>query len=492
MFLFSILRKQGIRGTPYRIFSGDIPKVAEMVKDARFSSMGLSHNILPRAFPHYAAWSEIYGSQFVYWYGATPRLTVPDPEHVRQVLSNSSGHFDKLPRRPDVRDFLDKGLFSIKGETWVFHRRVLSPAFRKDSLNHAIPMLLEGAEKMLEIWRRMISEGVTGSCEVDVFEDFRSMTADVIGRLIFGTSSHKEGTRMLEALQRQQQVLISETDLTVYVPGSRFWPTRRNRLQWSLQRQIRESLLRIIKNRSSMDVEKYDDLLGRMLAANDKQEKRKFSMDEVIGECSSFFLAGHEATSNLLTWTMMLLAEHQEWQERARAEVLNCFGRSAPINAEGLHQLKIVTMVLNESLRLYPPAAMILRYACNDTKVGDIKVGKGTCLVLPILAIHHDEKIWGEDAKDFKPERFSNEGETMDCGEEERRRKWRQRQSYMPFSVGERVCLGNNFVMVQAKVVLAAMLQHFSFTLSPIYRHAPINILTIQPQHGLPIILKPL
>ncbi|KAI5082339.1 hypothetical protein GOP47_0002082 [Adiantum capillus-veneris] len=137
-------------------------------------------------------------------------------------------------------------------------------------------------------------------------------------------------------------------------------------------------------------------------------------------------------------------------------------------------------MILLESLRLYTPATLLAREAFSSIKVGDLEIPKGLSVWVPVLAIHHDKTIWGEDADEFKPERFS-EGVAKAC---------KNPMAFMPFSFGPRNCVGQNFAMMEAKIVLCMLLSQFRFHLSPSYRHAPICILTLQPKHGVPIILR--
>ncbi|GJY14587.1 cytochrome P450 734A1-like protein [Tanacetum coccineum] len=155
------------------------------------------------------------------------------------------------------------------------------------------------------------------------------------------------------------------------------------------------------------------DLLGLMIEASRKKESLLNSTSaitarDIAEECKSFFFAGEQTTSNLLTWTTVLLAMHPTWQDTARDEVLSVCGFHDIPTKDCVSKLKTLTMILNESLRLYPPIVASIRRAKADVELGGYKIPRGTELLIPILAVHHDQTIWGKDANEFNPSRFSD------------------------------------------------------------------------------------
>ncbi|KAK6132445.1 hypothetical protein DH2020_033822 [Rehmannia glutinosa] len=228
-----------------------------------------------------------------------------------------------------------------------------------------------------------------------------------------------------------------------------------------------------------------NDLLGVLMESNSRinqdhgNKNVGMSVEDIIEECKLFYIAGSETTSSLLVWTMVLLGQHPKWQTQAREEVNRVFGRAEP-SYEDLNQLKIVTMILQEVLRLYPPAPFIVRGSTETVKLGNLTIPKGVHLTLLIGLLHYDPKIWGDDAKEFRPQRFS-EGVSNATNIQ---------SSFVPFSAGPRVCIGQNFAMTEAKIALAMILKSFSFELSPSYLHSPFSVVTLTPQFGAPLILR--
>uniref|UniRef100_A0A453AZJ9 Secologanin synthase n=2 Tax=Aegilops tauschii TaxID=37682 RepID=A0A453AZJ9_AEGTS len=334
------------------------------------------------------------------------------------------------------------------------------------------------AGSMMSEWKAKMEKG--GDIEIELSSQFEELTADVISHTAFG-SSYEQGKKVFLA-QRELQFLAYSTVFNVQIPALRYLPTEKNLKIWKLDKEVRSMLMNIIKTRlENKDTMGYgNDLLGLMLEACAPEHGQNpiLSMDEIIDECKTFFFAGHDTSSHLLTWTMFLLSTHPEWQEKLREEVLRECGNGAP-TGDMLNKLQLVNMFLLETLRLYGPVAVIQRKACSDLEVGGIKVPEGTVLTIPIATIHRDKEVWGEDANEFKPMRFEN-GVT---------RAGKHPNALLSFSSGPRSCIGQNFAMIEAKAVIAMILQRFSFSLSPKYVHAPMGMITVRPKFGLPMVL---
>ncbi|KAK7257110.1 hypothetical protein RIF29_30838 [Crotalaria pallida] len=480
-----LLRKQGLKGNPYKFLVGDVKEMMKERKESRSKPMTLSDDIVPRVFPFFLHNLNKHGKNSFIWFGPKPRVVVTDPELIKDIF-NKNFDFQKPSSNPFLT-LLATGLVSYEGEKWRKHRRIINPAFNLEKLKIMLPAFFKSCNDMISKWEGMMSSD--GSCEMDVWPFLQNLTSDVISQTAFG-SNYDEGRRIFE-LQREQAKLAMQVVMKMFIPGWRFLPTTTHRRMKEIDRDIQASLKDMINKREKAmkagDAPK-DDLLGLLLESNQMEIQKHgndknvgMTLKDVIEECKLFYFAGQETTSSLLVWTMVVLSRYSEWQTRAREEVLQVFGNRKP-DFDGLSHLKIVTMILYEVLRLYPPGIALTRTVHEDIKLGDITIPAGVDISLPVIVVHHDCEVWGDDAKEFKPERFSEGVSKATNGQ----------VSFFPFGGGPRICIGQTFAMLEAKMAMSIILQHFSFELSPAYTHAPTTVITLQPQYGAQIILHKL
>ncbi|GFP87289.1 cytochrome p450 cyp749a22 [Phtheirospermum japonicum] len=340
------------------------------------------------------------GANFLNWYGTQAQLVVTEAELVKEILSDKYGNYPKIDLEGYAKKLLGDGLSSSKGEKWTNMRKLANNVFHAESLKNMIPSMISSVETMLEKWKDYESK------EIEVFEEYRILTSDIISKTAFG-SSYSEGKNIFDMLMKLT-LIVSKNAHKIKFPGiSRILPSNDDLEAERLEQGIRDCIVRIITKRE-MEESNKNHFLGKLLEANHegKDGNKKMSVEDIVDECKTFYFAGHETTTSLLAWTTLLLTVHQEWQEKARKEVIELFGQTSP-NADGIARLKIMNMVIDESLRLYPPVPAIKRKVDKQIKLGKITLPPQMELYISPLALHHDPNIWGQHVHLFRPERFA-------------------------------------------------------------------------------------
>ncbi|GMJ01822.1 cytochrome P450, family 709, subfamily B, polypeptide 2 [Hibiscus trionum] len=320
-----MLNSQGIKGPPYRFIHGNNKEVAKMKREALSKAMGLTHDIFPTVQPHLHSWINRYGKNFVFWNGVRAELVISEPELIKEVVRNRERSFPK--RKPTVylRKLIGNGLVTVEGERWVKQRKLANHVFHGESLRNMTPAVIASVERMLAKWK-----GQEGK-EMDVSKDFRLLTSEVISRTAFG-SSYLEGEKIF-AMLNKLSIIMSRNVYKTGVPFiNKLWKPADLLESEELAKEIKDCVMKTVKKREDKVVNGEadsfgNDFLGLLVNAyRDSDDENRLSLEELVDECKTFYFAGQETVNSLLAWTILLLAIHGDWQEKARSEVLGVFG----------------------------------------------------------------------------------------------------------------------------------------------------------------------
>lgn len=477
----SKLHKQGIKGPSPVFLYGNIPQMKSIFiqthsRAVTTTAENLSHAWPATVFPHLKHWQDEYGPVFVYSTGNIQTLCIMDPEMAKEVsLWNTSNLGKPSYLARDYGPLFGQGIFSSNGPYWTLQRKIIAPEFYLDKVKAMVSLMVDATFTLLQSWEAQ-SKDENGDVEIRVDEDLSSLSADIISRACFG-SSYSQGEEIFSKLHTLQKIM-SKGNLGV--PGLRYVPSKHNRKISRLKEEIDSMILEVVKARSETRHDK--DLLQLILDAAKSEGDLTSDFDTkkfIIDNCKSMYFAGHETTAISASWCLMLLAAHPDWQARIRAEVLEVCGHNPP-DSDKFRSMKMLNMVIQEALRLYPPSAFVVRESLQDINLKGVEILKGCIIQIPVAFLHQHSELWGKDAHRFNPARFA-EGTARAC---------KIPQAYMPFGAGNRVCAGQHFAMAELKVILCLILSRFSFSLSPTYHHSPVFQLVIKPQHGVQLHVK--
>jgi cytochrome P450 len=401
-------------------------------------------------------------------------ILVNDPAAIRRVLLDNAANYrkDRLQRRV-LSAGLGEGLLSAEGDQWRTQRRTVAPLFARRTVTQFAPAMMDAADALVERWR--CRDGET----VNVASEMARLTLDVLERTIFsdGFGCNAEEARLSMVTYFETVGRIDPLDLL----GLPSWIPRLNHLRVrSTLRFFERAIDELIATRRRGLAEQRDgapsDILTLLLAAVDPDTGEGLSEAEVRSNVLTFIMAGHETTANLLSWSLFLLSQVDDWRERVRSEAEREIGRGSVTDlAERLPQTRAV---IDEAARLYPPIAAISRVAIEaDTLAGEA-VPRGTLVVIAPYVLHRHRMLW-PDPDVFEPARF------LDAG-----RSRIDRFSYLPFGAGPRTCVGSTFALQEATLVLATIVKNLAMQLVPGRSVWPLLRVTLRPAGGVPMTLR--
>ena len=381
------------------------------------------------------------------------------PDLIQDVLVTNAKKFVKGRVLRANRHIFGNGLLTSEGEFWLRQRRMMQPAFHRARIANYASTMTACATRLLESWK--------AGQRIDLHEAMMRLTLQVVGKSLFDADVERDAPQVGETLEA---LLEYTADFRRLVMTPKWLPTKQNLQAKRAVRQLNEIIDRIIhqKRQSNLDT---GDLLSMLIRAQDEDGSR-MTTQQLRDEALTLFLAGHETTASSLSWTWWLLAQNPDVEEKLHSELDAALNGRTP-TLDDLPQLTYTSQVLSESMRLYPPAWAIARLAVEEHELGGYPVPKGTGIAAASWVVHRDPR-WYDHPEQFIPERW--EGDLL---------KINPRFAYFPFSYGPRQCIGNNFALMEANLILATIAQRFRFRLVPGHVVVPLASITLRPRHGL-------
>lgn len=388
------------------------------------------------------------------------------PDHVKYVLQDNNPRFGRHPHGSGaLKPTIGEGLLTSEGSFWLRQRRLMQPAFHRQRLTRFGHVMTTEAEAIIDGWRAKAARREA----VDVASEMMHLTLRIVARVMFSAD-----VSLAELDQVERAVGIS---LRYSIKLSQSYLTLPLWLPFPLHRRFRGAradldriVYRMIDEHRQASTTS-DDLLSMLLSARDADTGETMTDRQVRDEVMTIFLAGHETTAVALTWTFYLLSQHPEVARRLQEELVSVLAGRVPTVAD-LPLLPYTRAVVDETMRLYPPAWIVTRMPLADEVIGGYRVARGANVFMSPYITHRHPDFWNEPER-FDPERFLGEGPE------------RHRYAYFPFGGGPHLCIGNNFALLEAQLVLATIAQRFQLALVPGHPVAMEPLVTLRARYGM-------
>ncbi len=401
--------------------------------------------------------------------GSRRSIVTTDPDLIQHVLQRHHRNYEKSEIQTDqMGKYIGYGLLTNTGASWLRQRRLIQPGFHKQRMEG----LVKEMQSTIAQTCAKLDQALEQKADVNISHFTLQLTFSIIARAIFTDGFNEEDTRKLnEAVDKIQGFVIYPIRLPFLRPIVR-WIGLEAKYQ-QLSNDVGEQLMQRVSTRRASQIPQ-DDLLQMLLDSRYEDNGQAMENAQLIDEIKILFAAGHETSANALAWILYLLAKHPQEADKARAEIQQL---PHPISMDALRQLPYLTAIIEEGMRLYPPAWITDRVALEDDQFGDYPIPKNMVVAPYIYGLHHSEAIY-PDAEKFLPERMLAE-----------EKKKRHAFAFIPFGGGPRLCIGSHFAMLEMQLVLLHLLSHYTF-LPPEKTIVPKPFLTLRPAQPIRLRLE--
>ncbi len=389
-----------------------------------------------------------------------------NPEVVKHVLVDNQKNYIKSPAYQTLKLIIGNGLLTNEGDFWRKQRRLAQPAFYKGQLEALFYVM----QNITLDFCGNLSQKCKQDEHLDVAEEMTKLTADIVLKTLFTSENDSNQKEMYDAVGAAQEFVVFCMQNPHLVPFTYLNGKRKN--FYKNKAKLDQAIFNIIESRR---VNKTDapDLLNMLMGVQDADTGEVMSNQQLRDEMMTMYAAGHETSANSLSWTLYLLSQHPEIVERLRAEAQFVIGNEVCPSFADLRRLQYTKQVIEESMRLFPPAWSLGRENLQDDKILGYDIPKGSIIFISNYTLHRDPRFW-KDPEVFNPDRFDPELV-----------KARPKTHYLPFGAGPRMCIGNHFAMMEMQLILSTLINHFDFELTNDEEVIPQALVTLKPKFGI-------
>ncbi|WP_206524678.1 cytochrome P450 [Devosia sp. 1566] len=403
--------------------------------------------------------------------GAARWHMVQDPASLRRIYLDNAANYPKSEvMLRMLRPAIGNSLFTAEGADWRWQRRAVAPVFAQRNVTALAPVMTATAERAAQ---RLHTAGP----HAEMLGEMLTATFDVICEVALSGREHFDARAYGAAIIRYFET-AGRASLLDFLRVPSWFPRPGELLGYSAVHTMHDMVAKAIEARREQATGQADDLLDFMLKANDPETGRTMSPQDVLHNMQFFIVAGHETTALALSWALQLLAISPQIQEEASAEARSVLG-DQPARLDHLEAMPLGRRILEESMRLYPPVGLLAREVLASDRLAGRDIYANDVIFLPLYALHRHAMLW-ENPNVFNPDRFLPE-----------QVKARDRYAYLPFGAGPRVCVGANFAMMQAQIILGTLLSRFHFGPGPRALPSPTMLMTVRPDTGINLRVTP-
>jgi cytochrome P450 len=440
-----------------------VPQSVPAVPRSRsfLDSRAMAHNPV-QVLSKYTA---LYGDTFRFYFGGVKEAIVTtNPVVIQHVLKTNSENYHKSHiQKKRMGHFLGKGLLTTEGEAWKTQRRLIQSGFERKQLEVLSSIMQDSLADSLRDFDRQAHIG-----PVDIYPLMMKITFAMVGKSLFGAKLKEDDINLIsEAISTVQEFMVRQTIQPYLNP----WFTVSGELRKHEEMTARAFGILRDYIRWRREEKPGHDLLQILLDAR-YSDGTSMSDELVVSESMQLLVAGHETSSNALSWLLYLLSSRPDCVDRVRDEFDSVLGERH-LSFSDVPKFEFTTQVILEALRLYPPFWMVDRMALADDRAGDLDIPRGSTVVVFIYGTHHSPRYW-ENPESFDPERFTKAKEKLHTP-----------FAHLPFGAGPRGCIGGNYAMLQMLMILSVVLRKYDFHLVPGQTIEPRPMVILRPEHGI-------